>query len=120
MSEPLVADDGADEVLDALRDVGQAALATREATHEIERRADHLASVRRSGRRWGEVVSSERRPRLTELLSNALRVLSDNGVRFRRALAHAMHSEGRSTEEIAHHFGVSRQRISNLLRRRTA
>jgi len=87
---------------------------------EIERRAHQLAGSRRSGRRWGDIVSGEPRPRLTELLSNSLRLLSENGVRFRRALAKAMHAEGMSTEEIARQFGVSRQRISNLLRRRIA
>jgi DNA invertase Pin-like site-specific DNA recombinase len=109
-----------DEVLEALDDVSQAAVATRETTFEIERRASMLAGSRHSGRRWGEIVSDEHRPRLTELLSKSLRLLSDNGVRFRRALARAMHAEGMSTEEIARQFGVSRQRISNLLRRRVA
>jgi DNA invertase Pin-like site-specific DNA recombinase len=110
----------ADEVLEALEDVNQAAVATRETTFEIERRANQLGGSRRSGQRWGEIVSGEPHPRLTELLSNSLRILSDNGVRFRRALAKAMHAEGMSTEEIARQFGVSRQRISNLLRRRVA
>jgi transcriptional regulator with XRE-family HTH domain len=31
-----------------------------------------------------------------------------------------MHAEGMSIEQIARQFGVSRQRISNLLRRRPA
>jgi DNA invertase Pin-like site-specific DNA recombinase len=109
-----------DEVLDALDGVGQAAVATRQTTVELERKAEEMRQMRRSGRAWPEIVSAEQRPRLTELLSATLRLLSDKGVLFRRALARAMHAEGMSIEQIARQFGVSRQRISNLLRRRPA
>ena len=110
----------ADEVLDALEDVSQAAVATRETTFELERRAGEIRRLRRAGKPWRQVAVAERHPRVTELLSAALRLLSDKGVLFRRALARALHAEGMSTEQIARQFGVSRQRVSNLLRRRPA
>jgi hypothetical protein len=108
-----------DEVLEALEGVSHAAAAAREATSVLERKAEEMREMRHSGMAWPEIVSAEPRPRLTELLSATLRLLSDKGVLFRRALARAMHAE-MSIEEIARQFGVSRQRISNLLRRRPA
>lgn len=107
-----------DDVLGALEDVTQAAVVTREATFELEQKAERMKQQRRSGMRWRDILSAEERPRLPERLSAVLRLLSDKGVLFRRALARAMHAEGMSTEQIAREFGVSRQRISNLIRGR--
>ena len=79
-------------------------------------RAERLLVERRSGRAWLDVVTGEHRPLIVERISTVLAALSTAGHTWRREQAAALHAEQVSISRIAALFGVSRQRISALLR----
>jgi hypothetical protein len=79
-------------------------------------RAHALRDSRRSGAGFREIVPEEPRPLLVEIVSDSVLALVEAGSRFRRAEARALHDEGMTMEAIAGLFGVTRQRISHLLR----
>ncbi len=105
-------------------DVAQAAL-TRLVTEldrcvaELERarvRAEHLLRERSAGRPWLQMVSEEARPLVVESISAVLARLAKAGHQWRREEAAALQREQVSINRIAALFGVTRQRISALLR----
>lgn len=57
-----------------------------------------------------------RRITAIEQVSQAVRVLTQEGNRFRRLETQALYAEGLTTAQIASVLGVSRQRVSALLR----
>lgn len=79
-------------------------------------RADMLLKHRRSGGPWLEVVTAESRPLVVESISAVMASLATAGHAWRREQAAALHDEGISINRIAALFGVTRQRISALLR----
>ena len=77
---------------------------------------------RRAGRNWSlgrRVRRAEESPRTVELLSANMSVLETVGADFRARLAHELRREGLTIESVADLFGVTRQRVSALLRQRT-
>lgn len=87
---------------------------------EIQRRLARLREQLDLGRPIAEVVSAEETPRVVELLTITLSTLDTVGSRLRAELAIALRKEGLTIEAIATLFGVTRQRISTLLRRHGA
>lgn len=83
-------------------------------------RAEHLLAERRLGRRWLDVVTSERRPLVVESISAVMASLASAGHAWRREQARALNGEDVSINRIAALFGVTRQRISALLRENDA
>jgi len=83
-------------------------------------RAQQLLAAREAGTSWLEIVTSESRPLVVETVSTVLSSLSRAGSTFRREQAHALQAEHVSINRIAGLFGVTRQRISALLRERAA
>ena len=83
-------------------------------------RSANLLAKRRAGRPWLEVVTGEARPLVVESISIVLGSLATVGHAWRREQASALHSEDVSINRIAALFGVTRQRISALLRERDA
>ncbi len=79
-------------------------------------RASTLLENRRSGRPWLEVVTAEDRPLVVESISTVLGSLATAGHAWRREQAVALQAEQVSINRIAALFGVTRQRISALLR----
>ncbi len=79
-------------------------------------RAEVLLRERRVGRPWLEIVTGESRPLIVERISTVLAALSVAGHRWRREQAAALQSEQISINRIAALFGVTRQRISALLK----
>ena len=79
-------------------------------------RSESLLEKRRSGRPWLEIVTGEARPLVVESISTVLASLATAGHAWRREQAIALHGEGVSINRIAALFGVTRQRISALLR----
>jgi hypothetical protein len=78
-------------------------------------RAEEIKRERALGKPWSEIVSGDQ-PLIVELLSQNLAALTTSGSRLRRLEARALHDEGLSMERIGRLFGVTRQRISELLR----
>ena len=72
-----------------------------------------LVAERRAGRQWLEIVTDESRPLDVERISTGL---AGAGSAWRRAQARALQEERVSINRIAVLFGVTRQRISALLR----
>jgi hypothetical protein len=106
-----------DEVLDAL-DALTSALEAASADHQAM--ADEVVRMRRS-RLWRESWRSSLppagEPNLVSLSTRALSTLSVATSRVRTTLARALRAEGLTVREIAALFGVTHQRISELLAR---
>jgi hypothetical protein len=81
-------------------------------------RAESLLTQRREGLTWLEIVSAEKRPLVVESVSTVLGSLARAGHEWRREQASALRDEQVSINRIAAMFGVTRQRISALLRER--
>lgn len=82
------------------------------------KRLDELARLRAGGRSWFDIVSNEDRPLVVERVSRAIDDLGAVGGQFRRAEARALIQEEVSMNRVGSLFGVSRQRISALVRDR--
>jgi len=106
-------DDDATRALSALRDELDACAAQLE---QARKRAETLLHTRRAGRTWEEIVAAEERPLIVEHISSVLSTLSTAGAAWRREQAAALQAEHVSINRIAAMFGVTRQRISALLR----
>jgi hypothetical protein len=105
-----------DEVLDALDDLVDALTANSERNRIALERADAIRAARKAGRSYSEIVSDQARPLIVDVLNQNLDRLVTSGARFRRAEAKALHDEGVTMERIAEIFGVTRQRVSALLK----
>jgi hypothetical protein len=79
-------------------------------------RALELQEQRAEGRTWYDIVSSEDRPLIVEQISSAMASLATVGGQWRREQAAALSAEGVSINRIAALYGVTRQRVSALLR----
>ena len=82
-------------------------------------RADAITALHANGKAWSEIVKEEDRPLIVELLTANLNRLMSAGGQLRRAKAKALHDDGMTMEQIAHFFGVTRQRVSALLNDRS-
>lgn len=81
-------------------------------------RSEALLRKRRAGHPWLEIVTGEARPLVVESISTVLGSLATAGHAWRREQASALQAEDVSINRIAALFGVTRQRISALLRER--
>jgi hypothetical protein len=79
-------------------------------------RALELQEQRREGRSWYDIVSAEERPLIVEQISSAMASLATAGGQWRREQAAALSAENVSINRIAALYGVTRQRVSALLR----
>ncbi|PRY52196.1 hypothetical protein LY71_101573 [Geodermatophilus tzadiensis] len=87
--------------------------------HELQSaraRAERLLADRRAGHSWLDIVTQESRPLVVERITTVLSALSGAGSAWRRAQARALQEERVSINRIAAMYGVTRQRISALLR----
>jgi predicted HTH domain antitoxin len=115
MSAPRSTDDAALEALTGLISCIDASI------DELQRarvRAELLLGERNAGRPWLQMVTEEARPLVVESISAVLSRLATAGHRWRREEAAALQREQVSINRIAALFGVTRQRISALLRER--
>lgn len=74
------------------------------------------ASAGQASGPYARRVPLGRRITAIEQVSQAVRVLTQEGNRFRRLETRALYAEGLTTAQIASVLGVSRQRVSALLR----
>jgi hypothetical protein len=110
---PKASHDAAEQALHALVDeldrcVGE--------LQQARARAEILLQERRAGRAWLDIVTGENRPLVVERISTVLSALATAGHAWRREQAAALQGEQVSINRIAAMFGVTRQRISALLK----
>ena len=86
-------------------------------TRLIKKRMTRIRRSRARGVLYAESVSREDGPLIVQLLTESSTALDTSGANVRRAEAHALYNEGLTMEQIASRFGVSRQRVSVLLRK---
>lgn len=102
--------------LEALDDLEQALETTVDMTAQMRKRIAYLREQCAAGRPLPEIVMAEQPPLVVQLLTESANVLHTYGTRVRRTEARALHREGVTMDAIARLFGVSRQRVSALLR----
>ena len=85
-------------------------------TEHVCSRARHIRARRLEGLPYRQIVADEDAPLIAALLTENIQRLEAAGTRFRQAEAHALHEEGMTMEEIGRLFGLTRQRISALIR----
>jgi PAS domain S-box-containing protein len=106
----------ADDVLDALDALVEAVNLSIGQVDLVVRRAGVVHHERARGATYVEILSNSGGPLVPEPVTTMLMALLDAGSRLRRAEAKALYVEGLSMGNIARLFGVSRQRVSALLR----
>jgi DNA-directed RNA polymerase sigma subunit (sigma70/sigma32) len=105
-----------DAFMAALDDLDRALDESLEMTQRMKRRINELRSATAEGRPLREIVPEEKTPLLVQLLTESTNLLHAYGNRVRRTEARALHGQGMTMDEIAQLFGVTRQRVSALLR----
>ncbi|HEX6461582.1 MAG TPA: helix-turn-helix domain-containing protein [Thermoleophilaceae bacterium] len=83
----------------------------------IRKRMARIRKARARGTPYSDTVSGEDGPLIVQLLTESSTALDSCGANVRRAEAEALYAEGMTMEQIATHFGVTRQRVSALLRK---
>lgn len=104
-----------DAELRALADLVAAAEQMSQVCALIREHAVHIRASRLQGRSFHEIVDTESRPLIVEVLTDATSAFEAAGTRFRQAKAAALRREGMTLEGIGALFGLTRQRISRLL-----
>jgi DNA-directed RNA polymerase sigma subunit (sigma70/sigma32) len=95
--------------------------ALRDTLHSVQQMSDRTNEILDSaaeGHPLRHTVPMEQRPLLVQLLTQTTELLQTSGNRVRTTEARALYSEGMTMDQIAQLFGVSRQRVSTLLRNR--
>jgi hypothetical protein len=113
-------DEPTQRLLTALTDIEGAAGANVERSRRLQHRARYLRERLQAGDELVDLVEDEESPRMVELLSINMATLETAGAEFRAAEALALRAEGLTIEAIAELFGVTRQRISALLKQKAA
>jgi transcriptional regulator with XRE-family HTH domain len=83
----------------------------------IKKRMVRIRRARARGLPYSDLVSNEDGPLIVQLLTESATALGASGADVRRAEAEALYDEGMTMDQIAERFGVTRQRVSALLRR---
>jgi hypothetical protein len=82
----------------------------------IKKRIAQIRRRRSKGASYTEIVSKNDSPLIVQLLTESSIALDTCGADVRRAEARALYAEGLTMVQIAERFGVTRQRVSTLLR----
>ncbi len=105
-----------DSFLRAIADLEKALDENSKRAELMKTRIAEIRRQREAGRSYRQIVDTEDAPLVVRLLTESSRALDETGARVRRTEALALHEEGMTMEQIAAKFGVSRQRVSGLLR----
>ena len=106
-----------DAFLEALTALEEVLAENERRTRLIKKRMTRIRRSRARGVLYAESVSREDGPLIVQLLTESSTALDTCGANVRRAEAQALYNEGLTMEQIASRFGVSRQRVSVLLRK---
>src|SRR3954451_741160 len=117
MDEKQVARDR-EAFLAALDDLDASIEASAADAERIRVRVAELREALAAGRPLREVVPQEEPPLAIQLITDIVNRMHVHGNRVRRIEAKVLHGEGLTMDRIAALFGVTRQRVSALLRER--
>ncbi|HUC03787.1 MAG TPA: hypothetical protein VL961_00215 [Acidimicrobiales bacterium] len=106
-----------DDVLRALKELEEVLRENAENERLLLARIAEVRLAREKGNDWKSILMDEDEPGTVQLVSTILRRQSEASGYLRRSLVVALRGEGQSIPSIAHLFGVTHQRVSNLLRR---
>jgi DNA-directed RNA polymerase specialized sigma24 family protein len=106
-----------DEFLEALTALEDALADNGRRASLIKKRIAQLRRLRARGAPYADIVSTDDGPLIVQLLTESSTALDTSGANVRRAEAQALYSEGLTMDQIAERFGVTRQRVSTLLRK---
>src|SRR3954469_20176041 len=107
---------GGDPFDSALGDLERTLNANAQRMAQIKRRIAEIRRQRSAGRSYRDIVEAAQGDLSVQLITEATQALDAVGARVRRTEALALYREGMTMEEIAKRFGVTRQRVSALLR----
>lgn len=103
-------------LVEALRQLDAIADANIERSQQIKARIHHLLTRMEAGESLTDIVESEPLPLIPAMITANIEALHDVGATLRKSEAAALRAHGYTMERIAELFGVTRQRISSLLR----
>ena len=106
-----------DAILEALDDLERALEANHERSRLIRERIEHVRRLREEGVPYSK-ISNQGTP-IVQLVTEMQSALDTYGVRLRRIAALELYRQGLTMEQIAAVFGVTRQRVSALLKAST-
>jgi hypothetical protein len=107
-----------DKFLEALTTLEHTLADNQKRATQIKKRIAQLRRLRARGASYAELVSIREGPLIVQLLTESSKALDTSGANVRRAEAYALYAEGLTMEQIADRFGVTRQRVSTLLKAR--
>ena len=106
-----------DRTLQALDALAEALEQLGEDREVLARKIDGLRRARRKGQAWKDILAKEDAPGSMQVVSRMLACLSKASGTLRKELVEELREEGSTIPAIARLFGVTHQRVSNLLRR---
>ena len=110
---------GPDSALEALRALVKVLDANEERSRQLRGRASQIESLVQQGYTWRQVLATEERPLIIDMLGQSMALLNEVGGRFRREEARCMLAEGVKDEEIADLLGVTLDHVHAMLEGRT-
>jgi len=105
-----------DPVIEALDRLVEALARNLEASEVVAERARTVKELRARGLAYKDIADETGAPLVVQLVTENLDRLRVHGAQLRQAHAAALYEEGMTMDQIAALFGVTRQRISALLR----
>ena len=103
-------------LIKVLRQLDDMAQANIDRSHQIKARIHYLLTRLEAGEGLTEIIETETPPRIPTLITANIEALHDVGATLRKAEAAALRAHGYTMDQIAQLFGVTRQRISALLK----
>jgi uncharacterized protein YjcR len=104
-----------DSAIEALRALVKVLDANDERNAYVRRRAEQIEALRAQGYTWQQVLSTEDRPLIIDVLAQSMALLNEVGGRFRREEARNLITEGMKKQDIADLLGVSVDHVSAML-----
>jgi len=105
-----------DEVLEALQALDEALGESIKRSQLARKQARTIMRLHRSGQSYRDIFDRDERSLIRQVTRDNVDHLLRVSARLRWAEARALHAEGITMDKIAELFGVTRQRISGLLR----
>ena len=110
---------GEDSALEALRALVKVLDANDERNRYVRTRAAQIESLLAQGYTWQQVLSTEERPLIIDVLGQSMALLNEVGGRLRREEARRLIAEGMREDDIADVLGVSVDHVQAMLEGRT-